>query len=267
MPYQNPAFYFYHGMREALTVGSPTASVLDALHDGRQGEILVFDDDFTTTPSQSVSTERPDTPEADAIDTLIIASHNLTGTVLNVQTGPTVEDLLDPNYSVAEAAGVLIIRPLTNTQAVLPSHENINVFILQGTAAGSTVPEMGELMLTTKREMIRGPDPNWEHPWVRSQTQFTNEAGVTSTWLKGAARKRFRMTWRGLEGADRQLLFDLQAQTNDWSEPFYFQPPDTTYDTLLVELERDADWKQDFLSPLDTGTTDEVTLNLIEVLG
>ncbi len=269
MAYQNPAFYFYHGAREALSIAgfAPHSQVFDAIHDGRQGEPYFFATDFAAADFKVFEIERSDTPAADAIDTIIISGHNWTGANLGVTVSPTPVDLLIPVRAVTEAAGVPIFVTLTSTQVVAGGHEFMRLDVLDGTAPGTTVPEATEIFFTTKREMSRGPDPNWEHPWLRQQTQFTNEAGVTSTWLKGAARKLFSMTWRGLEGADRQLLFDLQAQTNDWSEPFWFQPPDDTYETLLVELERDADWTQDFLSPLDTGTTDEVTLELIEVLG
>ena len=267
MAYRNPAFYFYHGAREALSVTgvSPASDETSALFDGRQGEVYIFGQDFTAGVS-GIRVTRDDTPEANAISHLIVAGHNWNLAEISVFTNPTFEDMLDPNYSVTEANGTLISIPL-DPVAVLPDNEIIRVQVSIGTAPGSVVPEWTECFLTTKREMSRGPDPEWEHPWLRQQTQFTNEAGVTSTWLKGAARKRFRMTWHALEGADRQILFDLQAQTNDWSEPFYFEPPDDTYPLLLVELARDADWQQDFPAPLGTGTTDEVTLDLIEVLG
>ena len=128
-------------------------------------------------------------------------------------------------------------------------------------------PELTELFFTTKRELTRGPEPHWQHPWARTQRQFTSEGGVTSTWITGAARKRYRLTWRALVGADRQVFLDMREQTANWSEPFWFRPPDTTYPTILMELDRDSDWVQDFDSPLDSGTSDAITMPLIEVLG
>lgn len=265
---QNPAFYFYHGMREALSIAisSPHDSDLSATFDGRQGEVYAFATDFAAGDLKFIDTERPNTPAADAIDHLIIAGHNWNDADLQVFTLPTVVFLLGTT-PVTVANGELLIVPLTQTQDVLPDHEILRFQLLDGSAPGAVVPEMTEFFYTTKRIMTRGPEPGWDHPWLRSQIQFSNESGVTSTWLKGSARKRFKLTWRHLSGADRQIMFDLREQTNDWSEPFYFQPPDDIYPTLLMELARDSEWTQDFLDPLSTGTTDEVTLDLIEVKG
>ncbi|MEE8543977.1 MAG: hypothetical protein V3S94_08970 [Gammaproteobacteria bacterium] len=270
MSYQAPAFYFYHAAREAVSVAVDTPDPSpEALFDGRQGEIYVYTRDFATAGNNNLfNIERPSgSPAADAVDHIIISSHNLNLSEVECFASPTVVDLLVPNYTVTEANGVPIFIPLTTVQPVAGGHEDVQISFRQGGAAGTVVPEMGEVFLTTKHEMSRGPDPGWDHPWLRAQRQFVNESGVASTWLKGAARKRFNLTWHALEGADRQILFDLQEQTNDWSEPFWFQPPDTIYPSLLMQLERDSDWTQDGLSPLDTGTTDRVTLPLIEVLG
>lgn len=271
MAVQNVAFYFYHGMREAISVGtSPGSSTpIDAMFDGRQGEIYVFDDTFTVEPVQTVTFERPNTPEADAIDHVLIASHNLNGGLLNCfVTGTPTVDLIEPNHTITAANGELIIVPFTETQDVLPDHENMFLQILQGTIGGSVIPELGELMFTTKREMSSESSlqPKWDHPWVRAQTSFLNESGVSSTWLKGSARKRWRFVWRNVRGADLQLLLDLQAQTADWSEPFYVQPPDDAFPTILMEVERDLDWNQDFLN-VQLQVTHEVTLPLIEAKG
>lgn len=267
MAYQAPAFYFYHGAREALSVVATGESAVPfEIHDGRQGEPFIFSTDIGTSDKQFVI-ERPDTPEADAIDNLIVSGHNWLGMVINVETSPTVVDLLSPNHTVVEADGTPIFVPFTATQDVLPDHENLVMDLLQGAAAGGVIPEVTEMFFTTKRTMSRGPEPNWDHPWVRAQRNFVNDSGVSSVWAKGAARKRFRLTWRHLFGDDRQIFLDMREQTNNWSEPFWFLPPDDIYDPLLVELERDSDWQQDFANPLDTGTSDAITLPLIEVTG
>lgn len=269
MAFQELAFYYYHGAREALIVNVTASTGEEVLFDGRQGEIFVFPDDFTGLGGvATIQITRPDTPAADAVDHLIFSSHNFNGTKINALTNPTAVDLIDPDPVVTVANGVPLVVPFTTTQAVQPDHEQILVNIIQNTAPGSLVPELGEIFLTTKHTMSRGPDPGWDHPWVRSQQQFTNVAGVTSTWLNGTARKRFVFTWHSLGDADRQILFDLQDQTDDWSQPFWIAPPDDIYgEVLFMQLERDGAWKQDGDNPLGNGTTDEVTLPLIEVLG
>ena len=174
-------------------------------------------------------------------------------------------NLLDTDpYLVVEANGVPIIQPMTSIDPML----HIQAFPFDFTNPNPSLePELSELWYTKKLEMSRGPEPGWDHPWLRSQNRFTSESGVTSTWLTGKARKRFELTFANVFGADRQLLFDLQAQTFDWSEPFWFRPPDTDYATLLVELDRDSLWRQDRDNPFGSGTSDRVTLPLIEVLG
>ena len=263
MAYQNPAFYFYHAAREAQDATFNPAGITGDVHslwDDRQGEVVAS----TNTGNVFIDVDRELTPEADAVDTMIVSGHNFAG--LNIQvfavpSGGGGGVPMYPSTPVAEANGVPIIVDLT------PEPTSTNDSIQLGIISSTTEPELTELMFTTKRELTRGPIPGWQHPWQRTQRQFTSEGGVTSTWLLGAARKRFRLTWRHLVGADRQVFLDMREQTAQWSQPFWFRPPDTTYETALYELDRDSDWQQDFDSPLDSGTSDAITMPLIEVLG
>ncbi len=61
-------------------------------------------------------------------------------------------------------------------------------------------------------------------------------------------------------------MLDMRTQTADWAFPFWFRPPDTAFPHVFVELDRDATFVQDFDNP-QGGTSDRVTLNMIEVLG
>jgi hypothetical protein len=260
MSYIAPAFYYYHAAREAQNATFQPASIVGStfsLFDDRQGEVVASDQ---TSGNVFITVDRELTPEADAVDTLIISGHNFAG--LNIQVFAIPGGVpMYPSTPVAEANGVPIIIPLT------PELTSSNSEVQLGIINVSVEPELTELTFTTEHALSRGPEPNWQHPWARTQRQFLSEGGVSSTWVTGAARKRFRMTWRHLVGADRQIFLDMREQTAQWSEPFWFRPPDTTYPTALYELDRDSDWVQDFDSPLDSGTSDAITMPLIEVLG
>jgi hypothetical protein len=231
------------------------------MFDDRQGEVVTF----TNTGDVFVNVDRELTAEADAVDTMIISGHNFAG--LNIQVfavesgGGGTPVAMYPNTPVAEANGVPIIIPLT------PVSTSPNDSVQLGIVGTVSPAELTELTITTERTLTRGPVPRWTHPWRRTQEQFTSSAGVTSTWLTGAARKTWRITWRVLSGADRQVFLDLREQTNQWASPFWFRPPDSAYPTALYELDRDSDWQQDLDSPLDSGTADQITMPMIEVLG
>lgn len=269
MAYRAPSFYFYHGLREALSVTLDAANLNSKfpLFDSRQGELFAFTTNYDAADVKFIDVERPNTPEADAIDTIIISGHNLFDAQLDVFTSPTVQTMLPGGlFPITTANGVPLFVTLTPVD-VLPDSETVRIRFTKGNQAGTNIPEMTEIFLTTKRTMTRGPEPNWDHPWRRQQRRFVNDAGVSSTWLLGAARKSFTLTWRHLAGADRQIFLDMRVQTDDWSEPFWFEPPDDIYPPLLMEVDRDSEWSQDFDSPLDSGTSDAITMPLIEVTG
>lgn len=269
MAYQFPAFWFYHAARAAQNATcipvSPDSSTY-SLFDDRQGEVFAFESESGT--SAFMYTDRQLTPEADAVDTVIISGHNwntfdiLVLGVDSSNTGDTIEMLAQ--NEVTEANGVPIFRTLTPRDTTTYDRVQVQVVTPDG---GPPFPELTEMYLTTKHEMARGPEPNWQHPWARTQRQFLSDAGVSSTWATGPNRKRYRLTWRHLYGPDRQIFLDMREQTDGWSRPFWMRPPDSAYPDLLVELDRDSDWVQDFANPLESGTSDRITLPLIEVLG
>ena len=241
MAYQAPAFYFYHAARvvqEATSLPAPTGTPEFRLYDDRLGEVFQFE--AATTGSCFVYTDRELTAAADAVDTIIITGHNFQSNGLDIKadavdssdTGNTTPML--PLTTVTAADRVPIIETLT-PRSTSP-HDRVQ---LQIEGVTTPFPELTEIYWTTKREMVRGPEPGWEHPWVRTQRRFLSDGGVSTTWMTGPARKRFQLTWRYLEGDDRQIFLDMREQTDDWSRPFWFRPPDTTYPTLLVELDRD----------------------------
>ena len=293
MAYQNPAFYFYHLARDGAVsvINFPdNGTSTHPYYDNRMGELYKRTTSIGTTTNTlrmtvNITNFTEDRyPEIWALDTVIMGPTNLGGSGgqggnrLNAFTndGDIRDIMVDPTYT-EDMNGTIQMFPLKPGWAATSEGESFNRIDLntntntqsagEPTDGGYIVAEYGEVWFTAKREMSRGPEPNWRHPWRRSQRRFVNDAGVSSTWLTGPARKTYRLTWRHLYGADRQIMLDMKEQTADWSYPFFFSPPDDAYPLVLVELDRDGDWEQDFLDPLISGTSDAVTLPLIEVLG
>jgi hypothetical protein len=267
MAYQNPAFYFYHSAREsqdASGVPAPSATSPYSIFDDRQGEVFTFEGQVGGFVE--INSQRPQTAEASLVDTLIISGHNWDGLQMLAQAndttggGGTVGVISLQTISVPN--GEPIFLDASPTDALIHDQLEIDVF-----ETSAPWPELTEMWWTQKRELTRGPVPGWDHSWARTQHQFTSQSGVTSTWLTGANRKRFRMTWRALSGDDRQVFLDMREQTDGWSRPFWMRPPDDIYETRLYELDRDSDWQQDLDDPLTSGTADQITMPMIEVLG
>lgn len=259
MAYRAPSFYYYHGSRESTgIVTSPiiAGEQVSKFFDSRQGEAFAFLVTLATLKA-TIEVTRPEDALSDAINAVIISGHNFSGGSLNIFSAG---DMLDPDHAVTEANGELIVLDLD------PDTGDARIFvdIEEGASAGAVIPELTELFLTTKHTMARGPADPWQAPSRRNQEQFLNSAGVRSTLLRGAARKTYTLSWQNLETADQLILQNLQIQTSDFSQPFFFTPPDDTLPTVFVELDRDAGVVQNFL----LGELRETwTLNLIEVLG
>ena len=262
MAYQAPAFYYYHAAREASAVVAPNGAAgsnVNSFFDSRQGEAYVYNDTLTNLGSAQVQITRSGGAERLLTDHVIISGHNFNGAEINVFGASG--DLLIPDHTVTEANGEPISISLDTDNTA-----NLVTFVVLPGTAGAVVPQMSELFYTTEHIMSRGPRPDFDTSWRRNQQRFVNDAGVSSTFLQGAARKTYTLTWQNLIGADRQIILDMRDQTSDWSNPFFFRPPDDTFPIVFVELDRDATFVQDFDNPLG-GTSDRVTLNMIEVLG
>ena len=276
MAYQNPAFYFYHLGRISTEVlalpASPTPPDEFPVYDSRLGELFKWPSNLTTSKQMRHAINSTTDPNVLLIDTLIVAGQNMGGARINCFTNPGAVDILNPDYFPnvdGSENGKTLLIPLTAAVQGSATYIEVGFSHYNPPNVGSNliVPEASEIWLTIERVMSRGPQPSWTHSWRRTQKRYESVGGVSSTWQTGPARKTWTLTWRNLHGADRQILLDGQDQTDDWSQPFWFRPPDTTYPTLLVELDRDADWQQDFSDPLIAGTSDKVTMPMIEVLG
>ena len=289
MAYQNPAFYFYHALRDSqdiVTTPGSTQADQTPLYDSRIGALFQWDAAIGTVavPSnKSVTFQLSGTgtynqlndssfaadPAAAAMDTCIIAGHNIGGMEITAFTQYDAVDLYSPNTPIDVATnGQIVILPFTQGRTIPANTERLSFTIRPNDDTyAAVIPEISELWFTQERELTRGPEPNWNHPYRTTQKRFESVGGVSSTWMTGPARKTYRLTWRHLFGADRQIFLDMKEQTDDFSQPFFFRPPDDAYPTILVELDRDAGWTQDFMDPLISGTSDQITLPLIEVLG
>ncbi len=267
MSAQAVAFYTYHGFREsaAVAAGGSAISAIEPLYDGRLGELTFYSNSLGVSAG-SIRPVLEQNALSDAIDTVIIAGHNFQGAEIVVHGQPSVTAHVPPEYVVTETNRTPIKVPLT--VAIDPTDTSLQVRVrTDGTGpVDAIVPQMTELWITTKHEMAKRPAPGWTAPWRRATQRFVNQDGVASTWMFGPARQTFRLTWEDLAGADLTILENMRAQTRDYTEPFWLQPPDDTMAPLIyVELDRDSDWEQVFEAPLNSGLGHRITLPLIEV--
>lgn len=269
MAYRPPVFYFQNAGRlgsarrvdflfsSALTVGT-AAQLIDGLL-----ETPVTLTDTLLTEAAFWILPLDGSAESQALDAVIVAGHNWSGADTLIRQFDSMVDL-SVQTLVPVADGVLFVIPLTlNT----PYSGQVGIQIALLTNGGpedSTVPSVTQLFATQARQMTRGPAFNWEHPWVRSQARFETPGGVSLAWQTGDARKTFRLTWENVTGDDLQILIDLREQTAFYSQPFFFLPPDDTFDLMHVEV-TDSDWSHDFYGSATPGH--RITLTLREVLG
>ncbi len=269
MAYRSPVFYFYHAGRlgsarggsftfsSALTVGTD-AQLVDGLLDTpvTLTDTLLTENGFWDQPLDGSSISQ-------ALDTAIVAGHNWNGADIFSKTLPNGLALIAQTL-VSAANGVMFSFPFTlNNPYVGQTHIRVSV-ITNGGPEDSIVPSVTQIFLTQARQMTRGPAFNWDHPWVRSQARFETPGGVSHAWQTGDARKTFQLTWENVTGDDLQILIDLREQTAHYAHPFFFLPPDDSYDLLHVEVV-DADWRQDFYGSSTPGH--RITLEMREVLG
>lgn len=274
MAYQAPAFYFYHAARVSglLDPANITTAPTDVgiskspLYDSRQGELY--------TPTLEIQAVNHDTniditgdTISNLVDTILFTGGNFEGNAVACFSYPTTIGV-DANtlLAITTVPGPFEKVVKLDLTATPGTDDFITFRINPGVGPTGFIPTVSEVWFSQERAMERGPDPGWDHPWVRSQNRFNTPGGVTSTWKTGGDRKRYNMTWNSLAGADRQILLDMRDQTDGWTQPWFFRPPDTEYPIVKVELDRDANWKNDIDDPLTAGTTDEVTLNMIESL-
>lgn len=268
MANQDLILYTYHAGREGVEAGGTIFASdvknadLSPIVDGRQAEILLADVDLGTG-TFAIQPPVEQNALSDAINILIVSGHNMTGANIAI-TGETSGDiLLSPEVTISELARFPIVVPLTASVNAADTHIRAT-FSSNGPEDGIT-PEMTEIFFTTAHLMKR-PGTGWDHGTRQAQRRFESQSGASSTWLLGRARQLYRFTWDRLTGADLTILLNLRPQTNDFTEPFWIQPPDDSFPIAFVEIDRDADWQQMFEAPLAAGLGHRVTLPLIEVV-
>lgn len=273
MAAQSVVFYYYHAIRAAVAAGGTfeAGSTIDnfdhsPLYDNRQGERVIWTNDLGTA-NQSCRGPVDGSSLSDAIDTIILSGHNCTGQTVTAKGRTSNDDLITPNHTITAADRAPVVVPLTAAINAADTHLQVT-FISDGTGAGDAiVPELTELWLTTKHTMSKAIEAGWNHPWrAPALSGFLNQSGVSSTWLFGPARKTYRLTWDNLTGADLVILKNMRTQTDEFTAPFWMQPPDSVFPIVMVELDRDSDWEQVFEAPLNAGTQHRITLPLIEVI-
>ncbi len=267
MANQDLILFYYNAGRAGVEAGGSLAGrAVDnadrtSAIDGRQGEILLAAVDLGTL-NFFVEFPLEQNALSDAIDTVIVSGHNFTGANLSAFGDPSSTSLVPGTSTITEASRETIRVALT----VAPDSgdTSVQVFFASTGPEDAIIPELTEIFLTTAHTIQR-PLPGWDHGTRQAQQRFDNQSGGSSTWLLGRARQLYRFTWDNLTGADLTILENLRPQTNDFTEPFWLQPPDDSFPLVMVEIDRDSDWQQMFEAPLASGLGHRVTLPLIEV--
>lgn len=263
MAYQNPSFNFLHAYRDAgasgLTVSPAAAATgpVDYLIDDRAGSLCVAGSAAT---SGFWLVDRGAGTLEDVDRLLIPAGHNLDGRSLTISqddnAGFTSPTALATSIAVS-GSGLIDI-----TLASITAERYVTVAIDTG---ASLAWEIGEVFLTRKRTLSRGPNFRWKHPSVDNVIAHTNAAGVESFRVIGAARKTYDLQWGWIDGADLTVLQELEAAVGTHT-PFYFDPPDDSFPTVLVTLSELPDIEQDREVPA-TGHSHRYRLRMVETLG
>ncbi len=265
MSNQDLILYTYNAGRAAVEAGDsidgrPIENAdFSPVVDGRQGEILLATEDLGTA-NFHVNVPMEQNALSDAVDTVIVSGHNAIGAEILVRGRPSLTTFVSD--TVTEENRSTIFRTLS--VAIEPTDDDLRViFESNGPQDGVSV-ELSEIFVTTAHT-IKRPLPGWDHGTRQAQQRFESQSGVSSTWLLGRARQLYRFTWDHLTGADLTILENLRPQSNDFTEPFWLQPPDDSFPLVMVEIDRDSDWQQMFEAPLASGLGHRVTLPLIEV--
>lgn len=275
MAYRAPSFYFFNLGREVgisnILIEPAVTQLAHPTFDGRQGELFQFEDSFGANATKRLEYALDTSvPEHHLIDTVIISGHNMNGNDLQIVSRVPGTEIVYGPTEVVEANGELILAEFTPGT---PDRDELAVEFIQGSGSSLNITEYTEVFASIKRtpggaNPVRGgPEFNWNHSWERTQRDFLNDAGVSSTLLLGAARKTWNLTWRNMTGTDRQIFLDMREQTSDWAHPFWFLPPDDAFPIQFVKMNANPQFIQDFINPGLAGVSDSITLPMIQVIG
>jgi hypothetical protein len=264
MAYRNPAFYIWHDLAESTNqdvspnvVGGSKGNLFDY----RTEELLQWQ--LEAAPAvETVTADRNEvsTGVYQQVDTVILPAgiEVPAGTTLNVGMNPgNVQLITTPTLDDTLQVFTLNAVDTTALDAVFAN-------FIRATIGAISV---GELYISEKREMSRGPDPGWDISSRSHSNEMTSYAGVDSSRITGPSVRTFRLKWEALGDADMAIIDDLILYAGT-ALPFYFTPPDTRYEeVILCKLARSPQMSQQRLNPSATGNAYELQLDLIEVSG
>jgi hypothetical protein len=271
MAYRNPVFYIFHEFTTAVTItesNAPDAGAKGNLWDYRQDERAHWD--AANPLAVEYKSTRPSitTGVYQELDTAILPAGTDFSDAASTFSIWTADDLAFTadvvNHVSAEAVpSALLVESFLNASAS-STHEYLRIVLA---SVGSSTADIGEIWLSQKREMSRGPDPGWDISSRSHKNDFTSMAGIDSSRITGPSVSTFRLAWNSLSGTDLDVIDDL-LELAGTARPFYFTPPDTRYpEVMLCRLSRDPQLRQQRSNPGVSGPAYEVTLDLIEVAG
>lgn len=271
MAYRNPAFYIFHEFPDATTIteiNAPDSGSKGLLYDYRQLERAQWN--ATNPLAVEYKTTRPEitTGVYQRIDTCILPAGTDFSDATSTFSVWTADDLafttgVVNHVNAVSLTGALIVEAFAS--AASSTSKPYARIVLASTVLSAA--SIGEIWITEKREMSRGPAANWDISSRSHSTTMTSMGGVDSSRITGASLKTFRLRWNVLGDADLAIIDDLLSEAGT-ALPFYFTPPDDRYpEVMLCKLSREPQIRQQRGNPAASDPSYEVQLDLIEVAG
>ena len=275
MTWRAPIYSLSHALRAAgssaisTSVAAETGYPVTNLLDDRGAALFKFS---TDAAAHYIQVDRGGSlTAADAIDRAWIpAGHNLEGSSIRVRSSSVVDFASDVTTLLAEDAIVASSGEGVD-RALTESHQRY-VRLDWPTSSGKW--ELGELVLTYRNTLERGPESGWEDNTLASVLVNELRSGASARVVTGANRRQLIFQYRGVSATADLATLDAIAEDAGKvpilvDPPFGASPPDDA-----STLAQQAVWcfadtvvsrRQEPLLPAATDTPrTEYTLALIE---
>ena len=265
MAWRAPRYAYLHAARDAgvsaITAVNTfsTTQPEDHLIDDRAGSLTTF---TASASDHGIDVDRG-AAGLEAIDRLWIPSgHNWSGWDVRVMTSATgafageETEVLDPDVAgQAVGSGAIDLALTSSTDRYIrldwPNEVTIN-------------PQLGELVLTRTRTLIRGIEQGWQDE-LQSNTEFQDlNTGGQAALVKGADQRSFRWRYRAVSDAADLSVFDELAALG-MTAPLLIDPPFDDESSIWCRLQRQVRRVQDPAVPASSDARQsQIDLELLE---
>jgi hypothetical protein len=263
MAYQNPIYCTRHILAEAVgrSAGNLTHSgTVETgysklnLGDYRPSSLFKWD---AAAANHWIKINRGVTGGLDVTRMIIPAGHNLSGAAWTLQSNTS-----DSWPGTTRASGTFGSGVISET--CTPPSGN-QWWRLDISTSGQW--ELGQLVLSNAFQTVyRGVDVEFEARQVASLREMPFPSRE-ATLAMAALRWFYSVSYRALGTTDLSLLDATIEGSGAGLTPFYFYPPDSTLDPLLMKIRDYTRRRQDHPNPKGGGFTYEMAFTMIEQIG